>query len=131
MADKEQKEPKEDKGKPKTEDVKFDAPSREAALKDALAAAGRTLDPFTGTEALLNRLIAECYVAMRDVAIPLAATTGDGITRRFYLSDAMDLAKAGAAVGKTVAMLRAAGQAVEGGVLEQASKLLPAIAKNG
>jgi hypothetical protein len=113
------------------EDVVFNAPSRDEATEDAVSAAGRVLDPFTGTEALLNRLIAECYVAMRDVAVPLSAKTADVTARRFFLSDITELAKAGAVVGRTVAMLRAASIAAEGGILEQSGKILPAIAKNG
>jgi hypothetical protein len=89
------------------------------------------LDAMVGTEVLLNNLIVECHHAMRDVAIPLAYRTGDVMTRRYFLSDAMDLAKAGAVVGKTVAMLRAAGRYAEDGTFEQMGKVLPAIAKNG
>jgi hypothetical protein len=89
------------------------------------------IDPFAGTEALLNSLIVECHFAMREIAIPAALKTKDALTAQRFLSDVMDIAKAGAIVGKTVAMLRAAGCAAEGGILEQAGKILPAIQKNG
>jgi hypothetical protein len=82
------------------------------------------------TEDLLNGLIAECHFAMREIAIPSACDTGDALTRRCFLSETTDLAKAGAFVGKTVAMLRAAGSpVVQGEVLEHVGQAIPAIEK--
>jgi|HubBroStandDraft_5_1064220.scaffolds.fasta_scaffold23165_2 hypothetical protein len=108
-----------------------------AANASSQAAAGKyvpspeRLDLALGTEALLNSLIAECHYAISKVAIPGALKTTDIFVAERCLTQAMDIAKAGAVVGKTVAMLRAADQPMEGGILEHVSKLLPAIAKNG
>src|ERR1700729_1238085 len=43
-----------------------------------------SLDPFAGTEVLLNNLIAECHFAMREVAIPAALKTKDALTAQRF-----------------------------------------------
>ena len=92
---------------------------------------GPALDPSIGTEMLLNNMIAECHGVMRDLAIPLAAEAPDPYSCRQFLSEAVSLAQAGAAIGKTVAMLRAADRYAEAGTFEQMGKVFPAIEKNG
>ncbi|HEX4862023.1 MAG TPA: hypothetical protein VFV07_12360 [Rhizomicrobium sp.] len=87
--------------------------------------------PGAGTEELLNSLIAECHYAMREVAIPSACNVDDALTRQLFLSEAVSLAQAGAGVGKTVAMLRAADRYAQVGTSEQMDRVLPAIEKNG
>jgi hypothetical protein len=90
-----------------------------------------SLDSSLGTEVLLNSLIAECHSAVRNLAIPLAAGAPDPYACRMFLSETVSLARAGAAVGKTVAMLRAADRYAEAGTFEQVDRVIPAIEKNG
>jgi hypothetical protein len=90
-----------------------------------------TLDPSIGTEMLLNNMIAECHGVMRHIAIPLAAEAPDPYSCRQFLSEAVSLVQAGAAIGKTVAMLRAADRYADVGTFEQMDKVFPAIEKNG
>jgi hypothetical protein len=65
------------------------------------------------TEDLLNGLIAECHFLMREVALPTAVEVRDADTRAQFLNLAMQMAKTGATVGKTVARLRGAGSVTE------------------
>jgi hypothetical protein len=90
-----------------------------------------TLDASMGTEMLLNNMLAECHGVMRHLAIPLAAEAPDPYSCRQFLSEAVSLVRAGAAIGKTVAMLRAADRYAEAGTFEQMDKVFPAIEKNG
>ena len=65
------------------------------------------------TESLLNGLIAECHLIIREVALPSAIRAFDVASRQAALHTAMQFAETGASVGKTVAKLRGAGQSAE------------------
>ena len=65
------------------------------------------------TESLLNGLIAECHLMMREVALPSALRAFDVESRQTALRTAMHFAETGASVGKTIAKLRNAGQVAE------------------
>lgn len=87
-----------------------DVPSIEAQVVEAapfvppvLAAISRESE----TETLLNGLIAEMHYIMRELALPTAAAAQDIDVRRRCIATTIDLALAGAKVGKTVAGLRA------------------------
>lgn len=106
------------------------APLPNAALHAPFEARRSPIRRDADTEDLLNGLIAECHFAMREIAIPSACDTRDALTRRYFLDDTEGLAKAGAYVGKAVAMLRAAGHPiVQGEVLEYVGQTIPAIEK--
>lgn len=65
------------------------------------------------TEKLLNGLIAECHLMMREVTLPSAIRAFDVESRQTALHTAMSFAETGASVGKTIAKLRSAGQVAE------------------
>jgi hypothetical protein len=65
------------------------------------------------TESLLNGLIAECHLMMREIALPSALRAFDVESRQTALHTAMHFAQTGASVGKTIAKLRNAGQVAE------------------
>jgi hypothetical protein len=62
---------------------------------------------------LLNGLIAECHLMMREIALPSAVRAFDVESRYAALRTAMSFAETGANVGKTIAKLRSAGQVSE------------------
>jgi hypothetical protein len=85
------------------------------------------------TEVLLNGLIAEMHFGIRRVALPSAVAARDDGARNLYLGCTMDLAKTGAEVGRSVALLRAApgmAQARAGALVEAVARVvLPPVGK--
>jgi hypothetical protein len=106
------------------------APLPNAARRAPFEVARPRIRRDADTEDLLNGMIAECHFAMREIAIPSACESTDGTKRRFFMSDLQGLAKAGAHVGQTIAMLRAADNpVVQGEVLAHVGRAIPATEK--
>jgi len=62
--------------------------------------------PPSGTEALLDSLIAECRRLVREVATPSMVAMTDPLERMRFMQSAVSFIEAGAKVGDTVARLR-------------------------
>lgn len=60
----------------------------------------------TCTEFLLNGLIAECHLMIREVAMGSMCATNDARVRMNFMSSAMALAKTGADIAETIGHLR-------------------------
>jgi len=60
----------------------------------------------TDSEQLLQGLIEECRLIIRDVVVPAARDADDIDDRRRYLSCAVDLVRIGATVGEAIARVR-------------------------
>ena len=71
------------------------APLPNAARRAPFGVARPQIKRDGDTEDLLNGLIAECHFAIREIAIPSACESNDGLKRRYFLSDVEGLAKAG------------------------------------
>ncbi|HWA89719.1 MAG TPA: hypothetical protein VG889_06765 [Rhizomicrobium sp.] len=85
----------------------------------------RPIRPDGTTEDLLNGMIAELHFLMRGIALPSAVASQNDQARDLYLMRAMDLAKTGAKVGKSIAALRAApaiAKAREGAIVQAVAK---------